>query len=246
MVAVLSGLALTGTEALLAACAFAGAGPARTGSAWRAASLAAQVIETAPRPFEHRRHESVSCLTCHGTGEQHGLIRMRTAADCASCHHDPVTAPDCAACHRNETLPEQRSIAASMTLAEAATPRDRMLPFGHAVHLAAQCGECHQTAVTLAVAVTCNACHDRHHEAKADCAQCHRGFERDASHTARAHLGCTGAGCHTSSALPEPTASRTLCLACHTEQRDHEPAGDCARCHRIPSRHAQRVTGGGS
>jgi hypothetical protein len=46
------------------------------------------------------------------------------------------------------------------------------------------------------------------------------------------HLtGCAGSGCHTQETTPAVTPARSVCLACHIEQKDHKPERECAPCH---------------
>jgi hypothetical protein len=87
--------------------------------------------------------------------------------------------------------------------------------------------------VTLQRNRECGSCHDSHHAGEAECGKCHATPRRGAHNTA-VHLSCAGSACHASSKAPTPTSSRTLCLFCHTDRRDHEPDGSCASCHRIP------------
>jgi hypothetical protein len=201
-----------------------------------AGSASAQ--EGGRRPFEHRRHESVTCTTCHGTGQDHRTYLIRTARDCAGCHHDKRRAQPCADCHDARAI-APRSIPATMSFTPIPGERIRALPFRHDTHLqpgkAAACQDCHTAPVTLAVARECASCHVKHHRPDADCTSCHVKAPVG-THTDRVHLSCSGSGCHAEAAAPPATLSRSVCLACHTEQKDHEPRGDCATCHRIPSR----------
>lgn len=192
----------------------------------------------ARRPFDHDRHHRVSCRECHGTGAAHRTMLVRTARDCASCHHDPRRAMECASCHTRERLPEQLLVPATMRLPPSGNVRTRELPFRHEIHLAAgrTCGDCHRTDVTLQVDRECASCHASHHTATSECATCHVPAKAGV-HNADVHLSCAGSGCHASAAAPSPALSRNLCLACHAAQKTHEPGGVCAECHRIPATH---------
>ena len=183
------------------------------------------------RPFEHRRHERLSCRACHGTGERHRTIRVRSARDCAACHHATPESARCAGCHDAAALPEGVSVSATPQ-PPTLDANARVLTFGHGRHAGVACTECHRTDVVLRRDRDCASCHDRHHVAAAECSSCHDGAVR-ALHQAKAHISCAGAGCHAPARLPAIDASRTLCLVCHDEQRAHEPDGDCAACHRI-------------
>ena len=188
------------------------------------------------RRFEHRRHERLSCLECHGAGAEHRTIRVRTPRDCASCHHDPRRELACSTCHASGPG-EPRRVTASISLPGAAGPVSRELTFRHEVHLAAStsltCGDCHRTGVTLARDRECGSCHASHHTAKAECASCH-ALPRAGAHDARVHLSCAGSACHDAARAPPPALSRALCLVCHRAQATHEPGGTCAECHKVP------------
>jgi hypothetical protein len=200
---------------------------AATGLALRASEA------TRTRPFDHDRHQSIACTACHGAGERHRTNLVRTARDCAVCHHAPDRQADCARCHGPGMLPATLAVPVSLSLSVWTDSRPRNLPFGHGAHTAVECRECHRAPVSLAVSRDCAACHEQHHRPTAQCATCHAVPERGA-HPPEAHLSCAGAGCHASAVAPPPTLSRALCLTCHDEQRAHEPRGDCAACHQIP------------
>jgi hypothetical protein len=201
--------------------------------------LALSTAGTAQRPFEHERHEAVVCTACHGAGTEHRTLLVRSAADCASCHHDESRALSCSRCHESRSLPQSRSIVQSWDADPAAdgsgsvaVARQRTLSFSHALHAGEACRSCHDTGTALAVTRTCASCHE-HHRAEADCVLCH-GTDVRATHRAEAHLSCTSAGCHAGRSLPPLDASRMLCIACHVAQTDHEPGGACASCHQVP------------
>jgi hypothetical protein len=189
---------------------------------------AAQRAEQQDRPFDHAAHEAVACTRCHGTGERHGTLLVSTARDCAACHHDRTR--ECAACHAARALPEARAVVQELSLNVWPDARMRELPFGHVSHAPAACSECHTAAVTLAMERSCGSCHASHHGAASECAACHTPALLPV-HGAEVHLSCAGAGCHAADATPPLAQSRTLCVACHPAQRDHEPAASCAACH---------------
>lgn len=189
---------------------------------------------TESRPFDHDRHQSIACTDCHGAGERHRTNLVRTARDCAACHHAPDRQADCARCHEPETLPAAHAVPVSLSLSVWLAPRPRILPFRHGNHIAVECRECHRAPVSRAVSRDCAACHEQHHRPAAQCATCHAVPERGA-HPPETHLSCAGAGCHAPAVAPPPTLSRALCLTCHGEQRVHEPQGNCAACHQIPA-----------
>jgi hypothetical protein len=188
---------------------------------------------TEPRSFDHRRHENLACSACHGTGERHRTLLIRTQQDCLACHHDAARANPCTTCHDRDLLPEPDGVQVALALSVWETPRRRELRFGHQLHADVDCRACHSTPVTLAMDRTCGTCHVEHHSPAADCRSCH-ATPPTAAHTRSAHLTCSGGGCHAPQSAPAPALSRTLCVACHEAQRTHEPDGECAACHRIP------------
>jgi hypothetical protein len=191
------------------------------------------------RPFDHARHQQVSCSSCHGTGAQHRSLLVNTARDCAACHHDARRTQSCTTCHGADRLPAPRALPAKMALSVWDSVGSRSLPFRHDVHLRAGtgCTECHRTPVTLAMNRDCASCHTPHHRPEATCSSCHTA-PKTGVHNAKVHLSCSGSGCHASAVAPLPTQSRTTCLTCHQAQKNHEPQGSCASCHRIPTRRA--------
>jgi len=200
-------------------------------------TVARQAVQ--PRPFDHSRHEQVSCSSCHGTGARHRTLLVNTPRDCASCHHDAGRAMRCSNCHASDRLPAPRAISTQMSLTVRDSAVSRLLPFRHDVHiregLGLTCKECHGTPVTLTMNRDCASCHVAHHRPEATCSSCHTP-PKTGVHQASAHLSCSGSGCHSPAVAPPPTLSRTLCLTCHVEQKEHEPLGSCADCHRIPTR----------
>jgi hypothetical protein len=186
------------------------------------------------RPFGHERHEAVSCTACHGAGEQHRTLLVRTPRECAACHHDLTRAVTCTGCHSTGTLPEPGTLLHELSLSISADTRTRALPFGHVLHAGVACLECHRAPVTLAMDRSCGSCHESHHRPEAECAACHSPSQQPV-HGVDVHLSCAGAGCHAPHVAPRPTLSRSLCTVCHAAQRTHEPDGVCAACHLIPS-----------
>ena len=186
--------------------------------------------QATPRPFEHAVHQDLSCRQCHGGGPRHRRGRIWSAADCASCHHDPELGRDCAACHRSADI-GPRLATATMALSVWDEPRVRELPFDHARH-EQPCSTCHQSGVTLTPR-ECATCHVEHTSAGVECVACHRP-PAPAVHDLTAHLTCTGARCHTGAATERPMLARASCLVCHQEQKEHRPGRECAGCHFLP------------
>jgi hypothetical protein len=186
------------------------------------------------RPFDHRVHARISCRQCHGTGALHRTILVRSARDCASCHHDPERGRACGDCHDAGGPQGQRLVTALLRFTVWDSARTRELPFRHEVHAPLACRDCHGAPVTLEPNRECASCHEKHHRPDATCSTCHQP-PRPGVHNAAAHLSCTGTGCHAATVAPAPASSRTLCLVCHTELGNHQPGRDCAVCHRIPA-----------
>jgi hypothetical protein len=182
------------------------------------------------RPFRHAAHTRLACAECHPTGERHRTPRVWTPADCAACHHNPRREYSCTSCHESAAITGARTVPARVSLTVWRDARVRDLPFDHETHAARLCVDCHGPTVTPE---TCASCHAEHHVPEADCTGCHPPTETGV-HPLRSHLTCTGAGCHSLESGDRPPLSRTLCLLCHREQTDHEPAGTCHACHRIP------------
>jgi hypothetical protein len=195
------------------------------------------VQDTGRRPFQHRIHDALPCRGCHGSGATHRVTLVRTARDCATCHHDPRRELACTRCHSSGSLAAERRVGLSLTLQVSDSTLMRQVVFRHAPHVDSavglECRSCHATTVTLARNRACESCHADHHAGRAECTTCH-AVPRENAHNASVHLGCAGSGCHAATRAPTPALSRTLCLFCHTQQRDHEPGGSCALCHRIP------------
>jgi hypothetical protein len=184
------------------------------------------------RPFRHDAHRAVACGTCHRPDERHRDLRRWTARDCEACHHGDATPAGCTSCHeRAEFVPPRRS-PTPMALSVWPGSRVRDLVFEHERHDGIGCLDCHRGGMRVP-AEHCSACHTDHHRPEAECASCHVPPAPDV-HGLAAHLTCGGAGCHSSEATLRPMHSRTSCLVCHTEQRDHRPRRDCVACHVKP------------
>jgi hypothetical protein len=188
--------------------------------------------------FRHDEHDGVACVSCHTTRTAHGAVKVGRLQDCRSCHHATPAANDCVRCHDPQELESLRhTVTRTLDIRIGSLQRPtRTLVFEHARHAAVECTACH-TGVNLEAPATsdCSSCHFEHHEATANCSACH---ERPAAgaHDRQSHLGCGGTGCHerVPAAIEFAPRTRPLCLACHTEQRDHKPGRDCAGCHVLP------------
>ncbi len=214
-----------------------------------AATMAAETATVAVMPtsligFSHARHRGLDCHRCHGEVAGHAShagvackdchapppapAKEVGPADCGSCHHAGAQGRACTACHQ----PGQRgatSLTVSLKLSVWSAPRTRELEFDHRRHADLQCRTCHTDAPAFAARPDCGTCH-AHHAGGADCRVCHPSPPAGA-HTAAAHSGCAGAGCHSDPPVRSATVSRPECLLCHPDRVDHEPGKVCARCH---------------
>lgn len=181
--------------------------------------------------FEHRRHRSLACLTCHAV-QSSSRLTFEAPRGCQICHHQTQSPNRCDACHSADEIAAPH--AESVTVAvRGEPPRPRTASFRHGTHATQACSVCHQAAVSLAVpdsVRTCAACHADHHAARRECSGCHTGSPA-ATHAppAEAHAGCTACHARTTVALLVP--DRQFCLTCHAPQREHEADRQCTTCH---------------
>jgi hypothetical protein len=190
-------------------------------------------------PFTHREHNRIACADCHPAGKTHGVIGPTRIQDCRACHHTETRVSECQSCHTRAETSFVRSVTRTMQIRIGRLDRPlRQLPFDHARHVAADCKTCHldQGQARRTARANCSSCHEQHHQADRNCMACHR-TPAAAVHSRDAHLGCGGVGCHENAlpAIQQAPRTRTLCLACHTNQVEHEPAMNCADCHRLPA-----------
>jgi hypothetical protein len=182
--------------------------------------------------FSHPIHKKLACLTCHlsRSGEK---LTFEPPRGCQICHHQKPAESDCTRCHEKDRLAE--AIAVPVSIAAAGKPPlERSVAFPHERHKDLRCTACHGQAVTLAPvdsAASCAGCHEQHHEAKRDCATCHRTAEITRVHArpARVHVACDA--CHPTAAIAPLTPTRSFCLACHDSAVDHHPEKECSSCH---------------
>ncbi len=182
--------------------------------------------------FPHDRHEALKCLTCHVTDEGHGDLTFQQPRGCNVCHHRAPSTNDCTVCHQPEDLaqPFGRVLAIEV---DDNQPRSRPVDFLHTVHAEKNCVDCHREPASLApdsATASCQACHEDHHQAKNQCAQCHRTTAVQEAHTlAQGHGGCTE--CHEEGTIAQLVPERTYCLVCHEDDVDHYPEKMCVVCH---------------
>ncbi len=189
--------------------------------------------KSAPDSFQHRRHTSLACLTCH---DVHSSSRLTFSPPrgCQICHHQAPDENRCPSCHTPDEVAGPR--ARTVTIAvRGQSPRPRTVAFRHGSHASRPCSTCHTQPVSLEIGDsvrTCAGCHDDHHQAGRDCRGCHtEGAAVAPPHAppADAHAGCDA--CHANRTVARLTPDRALCLTCHAEQRDHQPAKECTTCH---------------
>jgi len=192
-----------------------------------------------PRKFDHDEHKKLTCINCHDVKSRQSTVTFERPRGCMICHHEsPKTTRDCAACHSAEQVrgfqhAEELKV---QTAAPKAPLRVRPVQFRHATHENVQCGECHKGKVTKAVtpqAKACEGCHDNHHDAKRDCANCHRVETSFKAHTREAHVECTS--CHAQQTVARLVPDRSFCLGCHPSTVDHYAEKECTQCHLLQS-----------
>lgn len=218
----------------------AGQPPRQIAPVPRQIAHATRQIAPVPRPtaqqtgdtaqFDHGRHESVTCTTCHTATDQHGGLKA-AARQCTACHHgNTAVGRACERCHTPAEIAPSQPVAVQVALSVWNAPRTRTLAFAHERHARVACADCHGATLARAVERTCASCHADHHSAAQTCTSCHPPART--THTADLHVtGCATSGCHVRESTPAITPVRNVCLACHQELADHKPGGDCAACH---------------
>ncbi|MEJ2503170.1 MAG: NapC/NirT family cytochrome c [Gemmatimonadota bacterium] len=195
--------------------------------------------------FWHSQHRGVECTACHSTEQSHGGLTVTSLMDCRSCHHTQPAASNCQTCHAGgEVRRVNATVRRTLDIRIGSLDRPtRELPFSHEVHQRLDCARCHTDGLTLsAEAVSCDACHEEHHEPDAECMACHERPASDA-HDLQVHIGCAGSGCH--EAVPSTVAqvprTRDFCLVCHQDLTDHRPGRNCEDCHTLPQPRAAQA-----
>ncbi len=200
--------------------------------------------------FPHNRHSSLPCLTCHTVNRSGRGLVFEAPRGCDLCHHQKVfagavAAPDCVRCHSAAKMAAPRPTPVSV-LVGARAPAVRLVGFRHERHERLACADCHRPpSVAPPDSVrTCQGCHEQHHSAISDCAQCHSRAETPAAHSRAAHTGCDA--CHTPTRIAGLTPARSFCLTCHAAQRTHQPERECSTCHFLetPAEFKRHLVGG--
>jgi len=204
------------------------------GIGWWASALPVQ--QERPQ-FRHSQHRDVECGNCHVSTEEHGALAVQTLNDCRDCHHTAPVSATCSRCHDADDPPdrsfrETQTFTFSVGRPEAA----RAVTFPHAPHDTLDCGSCHTDGPALRPSnVDCTTCHEEHHDPTNDCTACHRQAPASAHPADRAHVTCTGSGCHETLPFDSVPRTRQACLGCHQDMRNHRPDRACAECHTLPS-----------
>jgi hypothetical protein len=180
----------------------------------------------------HDTHRDIECAECHEAAASLDAGSIPTAAECLACHHDPARAEPCGRCHGLASDLPAAVVPVRIVAADPASARTRALDFRHELHTDFACESCHGSPPSAAEAGACEACHAEHHEATRQCIACHTPLPLE-THTADAHRGCGGSGCHDDGAVLSLPPTRPVCLACHQEQTAHEPGRECGPCHRL-------------
>lgn len=192
-----------------------------------------------PRKFEHDRHKKLTCINCHDVKSRDSKLTFEQPRGCMICHHEsPKTTRDCAACHSTEQVRgfQHAQELRIRTTVKDAPERVRTVQFRHATHENAKCVDCHAGKVTLAPtakAKACEGCHENHHQAKRDCANCHRAETNWQAHTRESHIECTS--CHAQTTVVRLVPDRSFCLSCHPADVDHYADQECTQCHLLTS-----------
>lgn len=195
--------------------------------------FAHQIQPAPPDSFEHKQHQSLTCVTCHLSASRYAVLNFEVPRGCDICHHREVAAGDCSQCHTTAKLAPRLWARLSVTVQGTPT-RIGPAAFDHETHRSRECRECHTTPVTMAPAAearTCVSCHEDHHAAERNCSGCHVGQGLQAGHVrpAEPHAECDA--CHEPQTIARLTPTRSLCATCHEAQRTHYPDRECTACH---------------
>lgn len=179
-------------------------------------------------PEAHTTHDAVECADCHRASAL-ATVRDLRPDQCAACHHGAQQALECLDCHEGPGAVVSEQV---LALEVWSAPRTRGLAFDHEAHVELNCLSCHRSSPSLTPAESCETCHADHHAVAVRCQSCHTP-PAPTAHDVQSHLTCSGSGCHSAPEVEAIADDRAVCLACHTDQEDHEPQGACIECHRV-------------
>lgn len=182
------------------------------------------------RPAGHVTHTDVECTRCHGRPAGYAELPVKSARECAACHHDAGRATACSSCHESGSR-RATPVLAAVPVGDGGQVRVRTMTFDHGLHGGQACTRCHTEPVTRAFTGDCSSCHDEHHTPESNCTACHQATGLEAHAGARVHTGCAGAGCHADTRVLSLAPSRNVCLACHADLVDHHVDRECTQCH---------------
>jgi nitrate/TMAO reductase-like tetraheme cytochrome c subunit len=185
--------------------------------------------------FLHSRHADYACTDCHSSATTHGAVTVSTIEGCRDCHHTERVDQTCASCHEESgSTTDPHPVAQTFRLLGGEV--QRIVPFDHGRHGSEDCATCHTEGLGLSAAPqVCASCHEDHHEPERACMSCHEPVPAEAHPIERAHVTCTGSGCHTDGPFTTVPRTRQVCLGCHQDLVDHRPEEpNCAQCHALP------------
>jgi hypothetical protein len=182
--------------------------------------------------FSHTSHVllgGLQCSTCHTPLSDHGGTTLTSVASCNGCHHPVINPGNCARCHEGPGGAPQGVISTATG------------DFSHATHTVANiaCTGCHTAPVMSAASLSCESCHESHHEPQMECLSCHKGGALTL-HSEQNHASCNQ--CHTTIPAVDHW-TRQVCTSCHADRVDHNPGQSCQVCHQIPALGATQAAG---
>lgn len=169
---------------------------------------------------------------CHRRPAILATLPERTSTECATCHHERNAARACSSCHGEDAV-GARPVLVAIHAAGRADSRVQSVLFSHSIHADRECRSCHTQPVTRRFGGDCSICHEDHHRPEAECTTCHQAAGLAVHTSTDVHQGCAGGGCHDDAVVLQLRPTRNICLACHTDQRDHRPGQECVGCHAI-------------
>ncbi|MDH5588510.1 MAG: hypothetical protein OEZ65_00545 [Gemmatimonadota bacterium] len=164
------------------------------------------------KPFDHNRHTSVACATCHTSGTS---VVRNNPAWCANCHHGNRPEGQCVRCHRSGEL-QGLKVETPFNLPGGLA--ERSLDFPHEAHAPVGCSACHgRPPRAVSDDFACASCHEEHHgSAEVNCLGCHNGPPSWAHEESLVHNTCAGGLCHKNFDPGDVGRwARPVCTACH-------------------------------